>query len=917
MLIPFVILLQATAARPVPPAPQRPLPDPGVIATEQRVTPAGVQSVFRGKVGGVRFARTPGELWVAAPGGAYRLSWRDNRVVASAGFDGRTGVHSVAIDPVTGRAIVSSVGRLAGDAAQSRMPGWEPLAANQAVAHLVVYDGDATLKRAAAADPDSAPARVVSPALGDFMAGGPAIATRANASGHRVMVLPLPANDALAVLDAGDGSLLHAVPLGVLPVSAVVSAGGSTAWVSVLGGAKPKSGEQAAKQCCDPRAEPVRVTARGIAAAGTVTRVDLVAGRVTATVTVGLHPTGLAWNESRGLLYVVNGNSDDVSVVDTRTNAVVATIAADPFKERRIGVAPTAVAVTRDGRRLYVTLGGANAVSVFDLDERDAKVARFRGLIPTGWYPSSIDVSPDGRTLAIGSLFGMGSGTGAKGGQRGRYVHAVRGSVNVVDVPTDAQLVAYTTSVAQNNRRVLASAPGNAPSISPRAGEASRPVPERPGEPTPIQHVVYIIRENRTYDQILGDIGKGASDSSLVMYGKDVTPNAHALANQFVLIDHFFASGGNSADGHNWLTQAIETDYPIWPLYEGRSYPSEGVDPLAYSSGGFIWEAAEAKEKTVTVFGEYAPSIQKPSAELRTRLLTQYRDSQPHDPAYFRGLMKRTYDTHSEIKSLDHLLVREYPGWTEDSPDVVKADVIIDHLREWEAKQSMPNLVMVILPSDHTVGTSAGWCAPKACVADNDLALGRIVEALSHSSFWKSMAILSVEDDAQDGVDHIDGHRTVALLASPYARRGAIDSTFYAQPSMVKTIELMLGLPAMSTFDLVATDMRTSFLRAGEQPDFAPYTAIVPAQSLYELNQRVGDITGPHATERRLAARASARMRFDAPDAAPSERLNRILWHDARGWKTPYPAVKQSLFFPLSISIADEDRDEVKEKGER
>ena len=915
MLISLVLLLQAGTVRPAPPSPQRPLPDPGVIATEQRVTPAGVQSVFRGKVGGVRFARIPGEIWVAAPGAAYRLSWRDNRVVASSAFDGRAGVHGVAIDPVTGRAIVSSVGRLPGNAAQSRTPGWEPLAANAAVAHVYAYAGDSTIKRAAAAEPDSAPIRVTSPALGDFMAGGPAVAARANGSGRRVMVLPLPANDALAVLDADDGSLLHTVPLGVLPVSAVVTADGATAYVSVLGGAKPKSGERAASQCCDPRAGRVRVDARGIAERGNVTRVDLVSGRVTGTITVGLHPTGLALDEARSRLYVVNGNSDDVSVIDTQTGTVVATIGADPFKQRRIGVAPTAVAISPDGGRLYVTLGGANAVAVYDVAVGSS--ARLRGLIPTGWYPSSIDVSADGRTLAIGSLLGMGSGTGDKGGQRGRYVHAVRGSVNVIDVPTDAQLAAYTTSVAQNNRRLLASAPGAAPSLEPRTGVVPRVVPERPGEPTPIQHVVYIIRENRTYDQVLGDIGKGASDSSLVMYGRDVTPNTHALANQFVLLDHFFASGGNSADGHNWLTQANETEYPMWPLYEGRSYPSEGVDPLAYSSGGFLWEGAQAKGKTVSVFGEYAPSIQKPSSARRNALLAQYRDSQPHDPAFFRGLLKTFYDTKSEIRSLDRILVREYPGWTEEIPDVVKADVIIDHLREWEAKKSMPNLVMVILPSDHTVGTSAGWCAPKSCVADNDLALGRIVEGLSHSSFWKSMAILSVEDDAQDGVDHIDGHRTIALVASPYARRGVIDSTFYAQPSMVKTIELMLGLPAMSAFDLVATDMRASFLGAGEPPDFTPYTAIVPPQTLYDVNQRVGEITGPHAAERRVAARASARMRFDVPDAAPSERLNRILWHDARGWRTPYPAVKQSLFFPLSISIADEDRDEVEEKGER
>jgi hypothetical protein len=309
--------------------------------------------------------------------------------------------------------------------------------------------------------------------------------------------------------------------------------------------------------------------------------------------------------------------------------------------------------------------------------------------------------------------------------------------------------------------------------------------------------------------------------------------------------------------------------------------------------------------------------VQKPSSARRNALLAQYRDSQPHDPAFFRGLLRKIYDTRSEIRSLDRILVREYPGWTEEVPDVVKSDVVIDHLREWEAKRAMPNLVMVILPSDHTVGTSPGWCTPKACVADNDLALGRIVEALSHSSFWKSMAILSVEDDAQDGVDHIDGHRTVALVASPYARRGVIDSTFYAQPSMVKTIELMLGLPAMSAFDLVATDMRASFIGPDEPPDFTPYTAIVPTQSLYDVNVRVGDITGPNAAARRTAALASRRMRFDIPDAAPSERLNRILWHDARGWRTPYPAVKQSLFFPMSISIADEDRDEVEEKDER
>jgi hypothetical protein len=229
----------------------------------------------------------------------------------------------------------------------------------------------------------------------------------------------------------------------------------------------------------------------------------------------------------------------------------------------------------------------------------------------------------------------------------------------------------------------------------------------------------------------------------------------------------------------------------------------------------------------------------------------------------------------------------------------------------------MPNLVMIVLPNDHTQGTSPGWCAPKACVADNDLALGKIVDGLSHSSFWKDMAILVVEDDAQNGVDHVDGHRTVALAISPYTRRGIVDSTVYTQPSMLKTIELMLGLGSMSIFDLVATDMRASFIDANEQPNLAPYTALEPKQSLLDLNPRVRTIEGRYSTERKAAALASARMRFDGPDEAPAERLNRILWHDARGWNVPYPGVKRALFFPLAVDVDDDDRPVAKAKPDR
>ncbi|MDH5234653.1 MAG: hypothetical protein OEW77_06805 [Gemmatimonadota bacterium] len=921
MILPLLLALQAQPAAPA--APRRDVPDSGVIATDQRVTPAGVQSVFRGRVSGVRFGANPGEIWVAVPDGAYRLDWRANRVLSVGAFDGRPGVHGVAFDPATSRAYVTSVGRLPDEVATSRLPGTQEPAGARVIAQVRAFagassgaSGSSPASAGDAAAAPTAPLAYVSGSLGDYMAGGPAVARHRNAAGHRPLTIPLPANDQLIVLDADDGVHLGTVALGVLPVASVVSDDGASAWVSLFGGPKPTRRDRTASQCCDPRVEPVRVDRRGIAARGSVVRVDLITNTVTASVETGLHPTGLAWDQARGLLYVANGNSDEVTVVDTRSVSRAGTIPMAPFHERRIGLAPTAVALSPDGNTLFVALGGINAVAMYDVAARRASAARFLGLIPTGWYPSALDVSADGTTLAVGTLLGVGSGQGTTSGHpgaEGGYVHANRGSVNVITIPTPAEVTAYTTSVAQNNRLTLTE--DAARDIAPRRGTVARAVPERPGEPSPIEHVVFIIRENRTYDQVLGDIGKGASDPALVMYDRTITPNSHALAEQFVLLDHFFASGGNSADGHQWLTQANETDYPYWPLYGGRSYPSQSDDPLTYSSGGFLWEAAQAKGKRVAVFGEYAPAPKVESADVRAAMLAEWRDRASLPARHFTDRFRAMFDTRSEIPSLDRVLVREYPGWTMGVPDVAKAEVILDHLAEWERARAMPHLVMVILPSDHTSGTSAGWCTPKACVAENDAALGRLVEGLTRSSFWPSMAILMVEDDAQNGVDHIDGHRTVALVASPYARRGVIDSTFYSQPSMIKTIELMLGLPALSLYDLVATDMRASFIGADEAPDLRPFTAQMPQVDLHERNLQVGAITGPFARERRAAATSSARMDFSEPDAAPSDRLNRILWFDARGWGTPYPGVRQAVFFPLSQDLTDEEREEAAERA--
>jgi YVTN family beta-propeller protein len=881
-----VLLLAALLQAPAQ-SPAREIRDPGVIATGQRITPAGVQSVFTGKVGGVRFGASSQDIVVAVPGSVQHVAWRDNRVIARARVDGRPGVFALAIDPVTNRILSSSVGRIVTTGTTARR--------NPAVAQLQIFDGDATA--------DSVVASANSGALGDFMAGAPAVARQPSANGKRLAVLPLPANDSLAVIDADSGSLIRKIGLGVEPIAAVISADSRVAYVSVLGGPKPTAAQRAAIQCCDARSEAVRVDPRGIALPGSVARVDLETGTVT-DITVGRHPTALAWDEAGGKLYIAAGNSDSIAIVDTHSNTVTDNIAIAPFRERKIGLAPTALALSPDNTTLYVALGGVNAVAVYSVRGTPA----LRGLIPTSWYPSSIDASADGRYIAVGTLFGPGSGTGTLHGKTSGYVFATRGAVNVISVPTDAELLAYTTAVSENDKLALASGvvlPSNL------GVAAARAVPQRPGDSSLVNHVVFIVRENRTYDQVLGDHEMGSHDSSLVMYGKDVTPNAHALAREFVTLDHFFANGGNSADGHQWLTQANETEYPMWPLYYGRSYPSEGIDALAYSSGGFLWEAAQNANKSVTVFGEYAPSVPNSKDSVQRAMFARYNEH-PADFALHRDMLKERYNTHSEIPSLDRALVREYPGWTEEVPDVVKAGDILAHLADWESARAMPNLVMVILPNDHTQGTSAGWCTPRACVADNDYALGKIVEGLSGSSFWKDMAILVVEDDAQDGVDHVDGHRTVALAISPFIKRGTVDSTMYTQPSMVKTIELMLGLPSMSIFDLVATDMRASFIAPGEAPNFATYTAIAPQISLLDENPRPASIQGRYARERRNAALASARMDLDDPDQAPTEQLNRILWHDAKGWGVPYPVVKHTMVFPLSADVADEDR---REKG--
>ena len=835
-------LLAQTAEQPV-----RRVETRGVVTTRQTITPAGIPAVFDGRVYGIAFA-TDGDLFVLAKKGFYKLDWNANQVKGRWDAGSQQGLQGVRIDPVSGSPSFTSIDK-SGHVTLSTLKGPSPV--------------EHTEKS------------------GMRQVGGPAFGARTNSRGERLLAVPLTLDNKVALLDADKPAAWRTVSVGIAPFGVVVSADSSVAWVSNWGGRVATAADKTAPTGLSPTADRVVVDDRGLAATGTASRVDLLAGQVTHTIRVGLHPTALAWNETARRLYVANSNSDSISVVDTAKNAVAATFDLRPFAESTPGLAPTALALSTDGKTLFVALGGINAIAVID-----AGTGRIRGMIPTAWYPSDLALSQDGKRIAVAALLGSGSGWQTE--PKRKFVHSYRGSIQVINIPSTSELASYTSAVAENSHLTLAGKP------LPKVQTSSKTVavPARAGDPSFIEHVVFIIKENRTYDQVLGDLGKGNGDPSLVMFGEDVTPNQHKLAREFVVLDNFYATGGNSADGHQWLTQANETAYCFWPGYEGRSYPFDGTDPIAYSKGGFLWEAALGKKKSVQVYGEFAPRLSEARFQQRAEYLARWRN----------GDSFRT-DFHSKaaIDPLNAILISHYPTYTIAVPDVARARIFLDDLKQWQAIEKMPNLVIVQLPSNHTYGARGGASTPKAMVADNDLALGQIVEGLSRSPFWPKMAIFVVEDDAQNGVDHVDGHRTVALVASPYARRGIVDSTFYSHQSILKTIELILGLPTLSLFDLIATDMRASFQ---DVPNPAPYTATVPSQPLDETNPLPSALNGAP----RQAALDSARMRWDVPDAVPSERVNRILWGMTRGWNTPYPGAKRSVFSPLSLDLDDDER---------
>ncbi len=519
---------------------------------------------------------------------------------------------------------------------------------------------------------------------------------------------------------------------------------------------------------------------------------------------------------------------------------------------------PSALALSPDQKTLYVVCSDANAVAVVDVSETRSRVL---GFVPTGWYPTGARVLPDNRLVVLNGR-GPGSKPNPKGPRPDRqaakshlgvrldeYVGSIQhGSVSWVGPFDAAKLAGYSDTV-------LANSPYRDALLEDARTGANNPVPSRPGGPSPIEHVIYIVKENRTYDQVLGDLGKGNGDPSLTLFGEQSSPNHHKLAREFVLFDNFYVSADVSADGHNWSTAAIAPDYvqKMWPnSYAGRRkhYDYEGGEPAAVPPAGYLWTNAASAGVSMRNYG------------------------------YFTDLLPLPVSNGIHVAAVrDSVLApvtnRKYRSFDMDYLDVDRAKVFLDDLAEFEKEGTMPKLLLVRLGNDHTSGTAAGKIAPLSAMADNDAALGMIVEGVSKSKFWPKTAIFVLEDDAQNGADHVDSHRSPAFVLSPYTRTGRIDSTLYNTTSMLRTIELILGLKPMTHFDAGSRPMSAAF---SVTPNAAPYTA-EKARLPIDAKNPPGNAT---------AAR-SERLDFSEADRIDDDELNDILWVAIRGTEPPVP----------------------------
>ncbi len=665
----------------------------------------------------------------------------------------------------------------------------------------------------------------------------------------------------LSTYNAATGSASFTqVPVGSSPDALTISPDGSTLYAADRGGRRPEPGDT------EDLGDPVVVSPASYKAdTGEVTVIDAAKAvtqperAVVAQIAVGLQPTALAVSPNGSRLYVACSNSDELDIIDSATFQIIDKVNSSPAPGILGDSSPNGLAVTGNGGTLFVSLGGDNAIAEYTLSRKDggsAAVTSRRGLIPTAWFPVDICLANGGQTLCVANSKGYGSlgslyhfhpdpfgaaspaqGPGGieapAGGFVGHTVYNVIGTLGLVPVP-DARNLHADTRLTEANDHFDRMA----------AAIYTRPAPFW----SRFKHVIMIIKENRTYDQVFGDMhtpgGTPGGDKNLVMFGQTVTPNHHALASRFGLFDNLYCSGEISADGHHWVDEAFADDYDERMLDRyPRSYPCCGTDPLSFAGTQFLWQAAMDRGISFRDYGEYGPL---PS-------IARHADAMYNMPAAI---------TASQNEDVNH-------------EHQFEADVI---------KHGLSRLTYLWFPNDHTSGLRPGAYSPESDVADNDLALGRLVSFISHSrKYWhdEPTCIFVVEDDAQGGLDHIDGHRTVGLVISPFNVEHKVNSSFYDQLTMDRTMELMLGMPPQNQFDAAATPMRDAFTNHG---DFRPYDFVTNRIALNLRNPEAAALTG----EAKHWAEVASRLNFSAPDLADPAKVTAMLWFHTHG-AAPFP----------------------------
>ncbi len=604
---------------------------------------------------------------------------------------------------------------------------------------------------------------------------------------------------------------------------------------------------------------------------------DANAGTLIAKTRVAPHPTDMLWvnqpvpaeeGESayHARIFVAAANTNSVYALgvtqDGQLNMLESiNVALTPLHP--LGMTPSALGIDKSGSRLYVACSDANAIAVADISGAHSRVL---GFIPTGWYPTAVRSLADGQVVILNGK-GLGSYPNPKGPNPSvraapvhegsnappavEYVaHIQTGTVSFVPAPNEDQLSRFTATVMENS-------PYRDDIIyGPVSDEQQAYFSATEDHPSPIKHVIYVIKENRTYDQVLGDIDKGNGDKSLVLFGKQITPNLHQIASDFILYDNFYENADVSADGHNWSSAAIAPDYTVklWPSEYGHrkaKYDFEGTEPANSAPAGYIWDNALQKGLTIRDYGYWASNLPLKSVN-GPRQIDKVRDP-----------------------VLQNNIDMNYRGWDLEYSDVDRAKEFIREWKDFDAQGTAPQFMMVRMGNDHTQGTRVGALTPFAYAAQNDQGVGMLVEAVSQSKLWSSTAIFVIEDDAQNGPDHVDSHRAPVYVVSPYTHRGIVDSNMYNQTSVLRTMELILGLRPMTHFDAAAPPMFATFSR---QPDTRPYALIAPETSLTERN----DANAP-------GAKQSGRMDFSDADLVDDDELNSVLWEAVKHTEPPPP----------------------------